>query len=246
MADAQNIFYSSISKFYSEIFPFNHMQLAFIKEKLGSVNGKAILDIGCATGELAFQLANAGAKVTAIDLNEDLLQQAREKKVHNGLVFRNGNMLALKQDFEAQQFDVVQCFGNTLVHLSSKELVGQMLEGANAVLKPGGQLLLQILNYDYIVGEFVSTLPLIETENIRFIRRYKFGEDSGLIAFQTDLEIKSENKILSNETLLLGLKSEELKSLLRRAGFKNIRFYASFKQEAFGGKHIPLVVSCER
>lgn len=246
MYDSQNIFYTSISKHYSEIFPFNPMQLKFVKNKLGDLHEKRILDIGCATGELAFQLAISEAEVTGIDLNEDLLQQAIRNKKHEKLTFQQGNMLQLTQDFEAQQFDTVLCFGNTLVHLNSETLVLQMLEGAQTVLKPGGQLLIQLLNYDYICSEPVETLPVIDTENIRFIRRYNFTDDSDLIGFQTDLEIKVINRVVSNETPLLALKSDRLKSLLEKAGFRNIQFYANFKQDAKGGKHLPLVVSCEK
>jgi glycine/sarcosine N-methyltransferase len=47
-----------------------------VKSRAGELAGKQILDIGCATGELSFQLAEAGAKVTGIDLNEDLLGKA--------------------------------------------------------------------------------------------------------------------------------------------------------------------------
>ena len=174
MHDSQNIFYTSISKYYSEIFPFNPMQLKFVKNKLGELPGKRILDIGCATGELAFQLAEGGAEVTGIDLNEDLLQQAIGKKKHEKLTFQQGNMLELTQDFNAEQFDAVLCFGNTLVHLNSETLVLQMLEGAKKVLKSSGQLLIQLLNYDYFCSEPVEVLPIIDTENIKFIRRYLF------------------------------------------------------------------------
>lgn len=246
MPDNQNQFYTSISKYYSEIFPYKPMQLSFVKEKLGELEGKQILDIGCATGELASQLVNAGANVIGIDLNEDLLNQAKENKTGNKLTFQYGNMLELETDFQSEQFDAVLCFGNTLVHLDSNELILKMLKAAKAVLKPGGQLLLQILNYDYIVGEQVAELPLIETENIKFIRKYKFQDDSSLIKFQTDLEIKAEAKTVSNETSLLALKSKELKQVLSEAGFKNIQFYSNFKQATFGGKHIPLVVSCSK
>ena len=69
MKDSQNEFYTSISKYYSEIFPYQPVQLQFVKSRVGDLHGKNILDIGCATGELAFQLANAGATVTGIDLN---------------------------------------------------------------------------------------------------------------------------------------------------------------------------------
>ncbi|WP_321344206.1 methyltransferase domain-containing protein [uncultured Draconibacterium sp.] len=246
MHDTQNTFYTSISKYYSEIFPFNPMQLKFVQNKLGDLHGKQILDIGCATGELAFQLASGGAEVTGIDLNEDLLEQAIGNRKHEKLTFQQGNMLELAQDFNQQQFDAVLCFGNTLVHLNSEELVLQMLEGAKTVLKPGGQLLIQLLNYDYICSEPVEALPVIDTENIRFVRRYNFADDSELVGFQTDLEIKAINRIVSNETPLLALKSEALKRLLEKAGFRNIQFYANFKQDGFGGKHLPMVVSCEK
>lgn len=246
MPDKQNQFYTSISKHYSEIFPYNPMQLQFVETKLGELGGKQILDIGCATGELASQLANSEANVVGIDLNNDLLKQAKSNKVHPKLTFQPGNMLDLEKDFATEQFDAVLCFGNTLVHLESKELVAEMLEAAKTVLNPGGQLLLQILNYDYIIGEQVSELPLIETENIKFVRKYKFPEDSSSILFQTDLEIKVESKTVSNETSLLAIKSGELVQLLESVSFKNIQLYANFKQKAFDGKHIPLVVSCEK
>ena len=246
MSDKQNTFYTSISKYYSEIFPYKAIQQKFVYNKLGGLYKKNILDIGCASGELSLKLAEQGALITGIDLNEDLLAQALENKVHANLTFQRGNMLELETDFEHKKFDAVLCFGNTLVHLQSKELVLKMLKATYAVLKDGGQLLLQILNYDHIVNEQLNGLPLIETDNIRFIRKYKFNAGSELIDFQTQLEIKQENRIVSNEAPLLALKSKDLVQLLDKAGFKNINLYANFKQDTFGGTHIPLVLDCEK
>lgn len=267
MSNKQNEFYTSISKYYSEIFPYQPMQLQFVKSRAGELAGKQILDIGCATGELAFQLAEAGAKVIGIDLNEDLLNQALSKTGYSGFPaqrlggrsadsgiresefatpnpkFQTGNMLELAIDFKPAQFDVVLCFGNTLVHLQTVELIQQMLKGVFTILNPGGHFLLQILNYDYIFAEQVSELPTIETENIRFIRKYKFEENSPLIRFQTELILKKEEKTILNETLLFGLKSAELTELLNEAGFTEIELFSNFKLEPFGGKHLPLVVT---
>jgi SAM-dependent methyltransferase len=257
MSNEQNEFYTSISKYYSEIFPYQPVQLQFIKSRVGEIAGKHILDIGCATGELAFQLANTGAKVTGIDLNEDLLNQAIRcsdfriaAKFNRGMEtdtpdpkFQTGNMLELETDFHPAEFDVVLCFGNTLVHLQTVELIQQMLKGVFTVLKPGGHFLLQLLNYDYILSERVSELPVIETENIRFIRNYKFEENNPLIRFQTELILKNEEKTISNETLLFGLKSAGLTELMKEAGFTEIELFSNFKQEPFGGKHLPLVAA---
>jgi len=253
MKDKQNEFYSSISKYYAEIFPYQPVQLQFVKSRAGELAGKQVLDIGCATGELAIRLAKNGAIVTGIDLNEDLLEQAKAKigfegsetATHNPK-FQKGNMLDLKTDFQPGQFDIVLCFGNTLVHLQSPAMVQKMLEGVFAVLKPGGHFLLQILNYDFILDEPVSELPVIDTENIRFIRKYRIPESGSLISFQTELLIKAEGKSIENETPLLALQSQQLTEMLQNAGFSEIELFSNFKQEPFGGKHLPLVVSCSK
>lgn len=241
MNNEQNKFYSSISKYYSEIFPYNPMQLQFVKDEAGELIDKHILDIGCATGELAFALAKEGAAVIGIDLNEDLLEQAVAAPRPTPK-FKIGNMLELANDFENKQFDTVLCFGNTLVHLQTKAQILQMLKGVFKVLKPSGKFLMQILNYDYILDEQVAELPLIETDNIKFTRHYKFEDGSSLIRFQTDLLLKPENRTVSNETTLYTLKSKTLNELFELAGFQEIAFYSNFKKDAFGGKHIPLVV----
>lgn len=260
MKDSQNEFYSSISKYYAEIFPFQAVQLEFVKSRAGELAGKQLLDIGCATGELAIQLAKNGAFVTGIDLNDDLLKQAIGRcdfqiavKFNRGSEtatpnpkFQKGNMLELKTNFQPGQFDAVLCFGNTLVHLQTPALVQQMLSGVFTVLKPGGHFLLQILNYDYILSEPVTELPLIDTENIRFTRKYRFPESGSLISFQTELLIKAESKSIENETSLLALQSHQLTELLKNAGFSEIELFSNFRQEPFGGKHLPLVVSCEK
>ena len=243
MKDNQNKFYSSISKHYSEIFPFKPVQLQFVKNKLGELKGKQILDIGCATGELAYRLAEEGAEVTGIDLNQNLLKQAKSQKQHDNLHFQTGDMLELKEYFDENRFDAVLCFGNTLVHLPNKTVVVKMLHGVETLLKPGGKFLVQILNYDYILDEKITELPLIETENVKFFRRYKFEEDLIHVKFQTDLHLKNSGEIISNETTLLALKSNDLLDLLHQAGFKDIQLYANFKGENFGGKHLPLVAS---
>ncbi len=255
MNNEQNQFYTTISKYYSEIFPYQPMQLEFVKSKVRDLAEKKILDIGCATGELAYQMANEGAHVIGIDLNEDLLNQAKARSGNRSVEnesreykfmppnFQVGNMLELETDFQESQFDVVLCFGNTLVHLPSIELMRQMLNGVYAVLKPGGYFLIQILNYDFILREPVTELPVIDTGNIRFIRKYAIWENTPLIRFKTQLEIKKEERIVSNETTLFALKSADLDDFLRNAGFKEIEMYSNFKQEPFGGNHIPLVVS---
>lgn len=256
MESAPNEFYSSISAYYPEIFPYNPAQQQYVSRNAGGMPGKKILDIGCATGELSVEMAKAGAQVTGIDLNEDLISQA-QKKINGGDTgsggfqtagcrFMKGDMLELESNFHPDQFDVTICFGNTLVHLPSYNHIIKMLKGVHSVLRQGGVFLMQILNYDYILSEQVTELPLIETENIKFVRRYIFEKNSPLVRFQTELHIKKEDKVISNETPLLALQSGKLTELLLHTGFKNISLFSNFKEDQFGGKHLPLVVKCRK
>lgn len=244
LENAQQIFYASISRYYSDIFPFNPAQLSFVERQLFSLQNKSLLDIGCATGELSFQLARRDANVTGIDLSTGLLQQALARDALPNLVFKEGNMLNLKSDFQQAQFDSVICFGNTLVHLDSLEIVKKMLEGVRFVLKPGGKFLLQILNYDYILENQVNTLPQIETDKLIFIRNYEFVEGAEHVQFKTRLFLKNEGIQIQNKTKLLALRSRQLQAALKESGFSKISFYSGFNEDAFGGSHLPLVASC--
>jgi len=244
--DHHNKFYTSISKHYSEIFPYNPAQLGFVEKKLLQLQDKRILDVGCATGQLAFELAEAGADVVGIDLNDQLLEIALEGIPQPNLSFKTINMLHLSEHFQNDTFEAVLCFGNTLVHLQELHEMKHFFFEVSKVLNDGGYFLLQILNYDHILEDQINKLPLIENDMFRFERRYGFVTKSRLINFDTDLYLKSEDETISNQTQLFALKSRELEHLLEQEGFTDIQLFANFNGDPFGGKHLPLVLSCRK
>ena len=52
--------------------------IAAVCREIGDVSGRAILDIGCGTGELCRALAELGANITGIDPGENAIAQAIE------------------------------------------------------------------------------------------------------------------------------------------------------------------------
>ncbi len=234
-------FYGSIARYYSGIFPLNPAQLSFIENESGNPEGKNFLDVGCGSGELAFALAREGATVTAIDLNDALLSEARRNRDDGRITWRKANMLHIARLFGRSRFDGVICFGNTLVHLMNPMQMRDFFSGVRTVLKSDGLFFLQILNYDHIFQDKVDTLPTLENDEVRFDRKYRFNPGSREIRFNTKLTVKSTGEVIDNETDLLGIGVKELLQLMDVAGLTGVRLFADFKKIPFGGKHLPLV-----
>lgn len=242
----QDRFYSSIAAYYSEIFPFNPSQVSLMEQMMGSLQGKAILDVGCASGELAYQLALREAKVTAIDLNKSLLADAKEKRFHENVTYQWANMLHIARLFGSAKFDGVVCLGNTLVHLMNPMQMRDFFSGVLTVLRPGGKFMLQILNYDKIFAERPATLPLIETPSVRFERNYVYEEGTREIDFITRLTLKQSGEVIDNQTELLGIGSADLTLLMDVAGLKDIKLFGGFDGSPFSKDKLPLVISASK
>lgn len=101
--------------------------------------GESALDLCCGTGDVAFALAEAGARVTGMDFSAPMLAVAEARKVKvgeaAGPVFLQGD--ALRTPFPDAHFDVVT-ISYGLRNLAS---VDEGLREMWRVLKPGGRLL---------------------------------------------------------------------------------------------------------
>ncbi|MDA3928790.1 MAG: class I SAM-dependent methyltransferase [Prolixibacteraceae bacterium] len=232
-------FYSSIYRVYDQIFPLNQKQIEFVLDEVKV--GSKLLDIGCATGNLAIELAQKGMQIKAFDLDNEMISLAMEKLNSSLVQFRVGNMLNIKTDYSQTEFDGVLCFGNTIVHLTDEKLIGDFFEFVLTVLKDGGKFLFQILNYEYIVEEQISELPLIQNEQIKFIRKYDFL-NNGLLSFNTELTIKENNEIVKNQIELLPLSKDRVVELLTQKGFSQIEVFGSFAKNQLTNTSMPLVV----
>ena len=100
--------------------------------------GLEVLEIGCGTGCSTVALAEQGARVTAIDINESSLAVARERCALHGLEaeFQRANAEALQTTFGARRFDAVVLVA-VLEHMTLLERLSAM-NGAWELLRPGG------------------------------------------------------------------------------------------------------------
>lgn len=120
----------------------NPARLGYVAERAG-LRDAAVLDVGCGGGLLSEALAQAGAKVTAIDLAPNLLKVARLHGLESGVKvdYREMPVEALAEQAPAS-FDVITCM-EMLEHVPEPASV---IAACASLLKPGGRLFLSTLN----------------------------------------------------------------------------------------------------
>ena len=123
--------------------------------------GQRVLDLGSGTGSLARGFARRGARVTALDISEDLLDQARALAAEEGVAIETLRAPAEDSGLAAASFDVVsagQCW-----HWFDRP---RAAAEARRLLAPGG--FLAICHFDWLPlpGSVVAaTEALIEAHN---------------------------------------------------------------------------------
>lgn len=237
-------FYTSITEYYDHIFPLNIVQVDFVRGAVKNSQASSLLDIGCGTGNLALELSKYFKEIFGIDFNKTMLRKANENISNstNNTRFVNLDMMKVDKVFCSNRFDVIVCFGNTLVHLDSEEKILDFFIKSRKILKSGGKLLFQIINYDRIIGNGVNGLPVIENDVIKFERNYKYHNENNVIDFETILTVKDENRQIKNLIPLNPLRKSQVEELLSKAGFGKVNYYGNFKKEKLLHDSVPLVV----
>jgi ubiquinone/menaquinone biosynthesis C-methylase UbiE len=115
-------------------------ELEVLLRALEPRSGEEVLDAGCGTGVLARELAARGVAVTGVDISGAMLGLAREKLRGEGVRLVHADIAALP--FPHASYDAVVCF-TVLEFLPHPE---EALREMWRVLKPGGRLVLGVLN----------------------------------------------------------------------------------------------------
>ncbi len=223
-------FYKKLSYYYDRLFPLNKVELNFIINELGLKKSEKILELGCGTGEFSLALLSSGLDVIGIDLDNDMIENAKQKNKNYVDNFYQLNMLCIQDKFKQQNFDGIICLGNTLVHLDGVEKITSTLLNIYNLLCNRGKIIIQIVNYDRILNKNITSLPTIELETVKFDRIYTPGSK---ITFKTVLYDKTKCESYENETELYPLKQKELNEILIQCGFKNIMWYGNFNGESY-------------
>ncbi|WP_406697652.1 class I SAM-dependent methyltransferase [Singulisphaera sp. Ch08] len=107
----------------------------------GPLRGSRVLDLGCGTGRHTWALADAGAKVWALDLTLEMIARARSKRDGRNVCWVR-HALPQALPFPVSTFDAV-VLGLVIEHIAD---LPRLLAESARVLKPGGRCIVSALH----------------------------------------------------------------------------------------------------
>ncbi len=127
---------------FKPLHDINPLRVDFI-DRIGSLAGKTVLDVGCGGGILSEAMAHRGAEVTGIDMGEAPLKVAKLHGLESGarVSYRRITVEDMADEMPAS-FDLVTCM-EMLEHVPDPESV---VRACARLVKPGGQVFFSTLN----------------------------------------------------------------------------------------------------
>lgn len=237
--------YEKIVKYYDSIFPLNPVTLHFLSAAFPP--GSKVLDVGCGSGEYTAALSRAGYSAAGLDLDPEMIRRAQEKTAGQGNrpVLTTGSMLQMDRYYAPASFDGVFCIGNSLAHVEGHAQLQEVCRQFGELLRTGGTLILQIINYDRILNQNITELPTIENKEkgVSFERHYR--RRGPQILFTTVLEADGMTEV--SEIPLYPVTGEELITSLKDAGFAGAEKFGSFRGDPFDiASSQPLILRCHK
>lgn len=156
--DITQTFYDNLASQYDKLFldwQSTTKEQAVILNKLFEENGfndaARVLDCACGIGTQAIGLAALGYSVTASDISDGELAQARERAAQNRVEirFEHADFCALSKTF-AELFDIVICMDNALPHMLSKRALESAIRSITNQIAAGGMFVASIRDYDIL------------------------------------------------------------------------------------------------
>ncbi|MFH1726586.1 MAG: class I SAM-dependent methyltransferase [Elusimicrobiota bacterium] len=206
----------------------------------------AILDLCCGAGRHAVRLAERGFRVTGLDQSAPLLGQAAEAARAAGvsLDLRRGDMRRLR--FRAR-FDAVLNLFTSFGYFPTEAEDLAVLRGIWRSLKPGGTLLVDVLNKEWLMRHFTPVFWQRKPEGrvLRAHNRLSFDLKTGRLSNRRTLYIRGgglKRTFLRFRVYTL----HELLRLLAAAGFSSPRTYGGFDGRPYGMDTKRMVVRARR
>ena len=197
-----------------------------------------ILDSAAAGGRHVRYFTELGYDTHGADFSPEMITECRQADPgHADKKYFQSDFRDLARN-ASPPYDAVLCLGCSLPHLPTEADFLKALANFTAILKPGGILITQFVNFDKIQKSGERIRPLNHTirpeGEFFFLRVFDFLSREEMIIHLNVLikrGIEWEWKVVS--TTLFPVLFDSYRKLLRQAGFTNIEFYGDYEFSPF-------------
>ena len=207
-------------------------EAAFIEKALRLERGARVLDLCCGQGRHSVPLAQRGFEVTGLDLNPEYLELTTQAAAAARVAIKTvtGDMREIP--FQ-NHFDAIVNMYSSFGYLESEADDVAVLQSAAKASKTGGHLLLDMLNREWAVANYIQN-------------DWHSGEDNTLYVERRDLDLAtsrmhvsftivgpdgSRRESVGHNIRLYTL--TEMVRLLERAGMRVLEVFGGFDGEAY-------------
>ncbi|MGA9193293.1 MAG: methyltransferase domain-containing protein [Anaerolineales bacterium] len=192
-----------------------------------------ILDLCCGQGRHTLELARRGfGNVQGLDRSHYLIQRARTtaKKESLNIKFREGD--ARKLPHATDRFDVVMILGNSFGYFETIEDDLRVLREVFRILKPSGQLLIDVSDGEYLKDHFEArTWEWLDKKH--YVCRERSLSADGQRMISREIITHAEKGVLADQFYAERLYTREgLVSLIQDAGFSQITVHGEINTQS--------------
>jgi 2-polyprenyl-3-methyl-5-hydroxy-6-metoxy-1,4-benzoquinol methylase len=236
-------FYDDMASQYDKLFldwESTTKEQAVILNKIFTDNGfdhtAHILDCACGIGTQAIGLAGLGYNVTASDISDGELAEAKKRADENGvgIQFEHADFCALSDTFK-EQFDIIIAMDNALPHMLSEDSLEKAVKSITDQIKPGGLFVASIRDYDDLLkkkppysapyihktakGQRVSFQTWRWTDENYHLTQYIIDDEGTLQIHKFECEYRATRRKELTDLLLAGGCTKVLWKLPEETGF---------------------------
>ena len=200
----------------------------FILSAAAITANSQILDLCCGQGRHCLELARRGFKnVTGVDRSRYLVRLAKKRAQNEGLqvVFKEGD--ARNPRLVESTFDCVAIMGNSFGYFSNKQDDEKVLTTVGKMLRPSGQLVLDITDGAYMADNFERrSWEWIDEHHFVCRERSLSADRERLIS--REVIVHDESGVLADQFYAERLYTKDgIQKLLEKTGFRNVRHHGN-------------------